>query len=168
MTETAQQLVARLTGFTPRPHHYAPTTTEHVTHLIRDREGYGLAEVTDMFGLPASANAALYAAAPDLHRELTAALAREAALLKEGSALSAWQCIFTDGKTGLVGDEYGNQFCQMHRHVTEQAAEIVRLRSLLAELYATVKGECPSLLNGDSGGNDALDLDICATLEVKP
>jgi len=86
--ETAEELIARLTGFTPGPHHYAPTTKEHVTHLIRDREGYGLAEVTDMFGLPASANAALIAAAPDPHRELTAALAREAAMRGLANELS--------------------------------------------------------------------------------
>ena len=42
------------------------------------------------------------------------------------------------------------------------------LRGLLFELHAIVKGECPSLLDGDSGGNAVLDLDICAALEVKP
>lgn len=37
---------------------------------------------------------------------------------------------------------------------------IERLTAALDELYATVKGECPSLLNEDSGGNDRLDLEI--------
>ncbi len=32
--------------------------------------------------------------------------------------------------------------------------------SLLAELYAQVRGECPSLLNEDSGGDGTLDLEI--------
>ena len=31
---------------------------------------------------------------------------------------------------------------------------------LLQELHAQVKGECPSLLNEDSGGDAKLDLDI--------
>lgn len=30
----------------------------------------------------------------------------------------------------------------------------------LSELYATVKGECPSLLNEDSGGNARLDIEV--------
>jgi hypothetical protein len=51
------------------------------------------------------------------------------------------------------------------------AAELRRLervnaeqQRLLAELHALVWGECPSLLNEDSGGNSALDLDIRAAL----
>ena len=63
----------------------------------------------------------------------------------------------------------------LHRYVVElldrQAAALAReanLMALLFELHAIVKGECPSLLNGDSGGNDVLDLDIRAALEVKP
>ena len=35
-----------------------------------------------------------------------------------------------------------------------------RLRSALVELTAMVRGECPSLLDGDSGGNDRLALEI--------
>ena len=53
----------------------------------------------------------------------------------------------------------------------EAAAELRRLdrvnaeqRKLLDELHALVWGECPSLLNEDSGGNSALDLDIRAAL----
>jgi hypothetical protein len=34
----------------------------------------------------------------------------------------------------------------------------------LTELYAMVKGECPSLLNEDSGGNPRLDLEIQGAL----
>jgi hypothetical protein len=38
-------------------------------------------------------------------------------------------------------------------------------RELLAELYALVKGECPSLLNEDSGGDARLDIAIDAELD---
>ncbi len=42
----------------------------------------------------------------------------------------------------------------------EAAGEIERLRSTLAELVALVRGECPSLLNEDSGGDAALSIAI--------
>jgi len=35
-----------------------------------------------------------------------------------------------------------------------------RLREALRELHAIVWGECPSLLDGDSGGGAGLDLEI--------
>lgn len=38
-----------------------------------------------------------------------------ARLTAENAALSAWQCVFEDGKAGIVYDEYGNQYCQMAR-----------------------------------------------------
>lgn len=40
------------------------------------------------------------------------------------------------------------------------AQERERLRSALQELYATVLGECPSLLREDSGGDARLSLEI--------
>lgn len=46
----------------------------------------------------------------------------------------------------------------------EAAVEIERLRLALRELHATVLGECPSLLNEDSGGNARLDAEIDALL----
>ena len=53
--------------------------------------------------------------------ERDAAQAEIARLTAENSALSSWQCVFTDGKTGLVCDDYGNQFCTMQRRA--EAAE---------------------------------------------
>lgn len=50
----------------------------------------------------------------------------------ENSALSAWQCVYTDGKTGLVGDEYGNQYCAMAKMVEALRAEIEKLRADIA------------------------------------
>lgn len=37
---------------------------------------------------------------------------------------------------------------------------VTDLRNALSELYAMVRGECPSLLNEDSGGNAKLALEI--------
>lgn len=45
-------------------------------------------------------------------------------------------------------------------HDAEQRAEIARVRAVLKELHALVKGECPSLLNEDSGGDARLALQI--------
>jgi hypothetical protein len=42
----------------------------------------------------------------------------------------------------------------------------LHLETLLRELYATVKGECPALLNEDSGGNSSLDLEIEKALDT--
>lgn len=40
-----------------------------------------------------------------------------------------------------------------------------RLKRVLGELYAQVKGECPSLLNEDSGGDAILDMEIMEVLK---
>lgn len=44
-------------------------------------------------------------------------------------------------------------------------SRVNRLRNALDELTAIVRGECPSLLNGDSGGNDRLAIEIDELLE---
>ena len=43
---------------------------------------------------------------------------------------------------------------------TQKDKEISELVEALGELYAQVKGECPSLLNEDSGGDAILDYKI--------
>lgn len=54
----------------------------------------------------------------------------------------------------------------------DAADEIERLRCALSELAALVRGECPRLLDGDSGGCGRLDIDIDELLtpndEAKP
>lgn len=45
----------------------------------------------------------------------------------------------------------------LERKNAELQSANAALRDVLAELYATVRGECPSLLNEDSGGNAGLD-----------
>ena len=46
-------------------------------------------------------------------------------------------------------------------------AMVARYRDALRELHAMVMGECPSLLNEDSGGCARLDLEVRALLEEK-
>jgi len=41
----------------------------------------------------------------------------------ENFALASWQCVFTDGRTGIVCDENGNQFCQQALALTQSRAE---------------------------------------------
>jgi hypothetical protein len=43
-------------------------------------------------------------------------------------------------------------------------SELVKMREALRELHAMVRGECPSLLDEDSGGNSKLALEIEAVL----
>lgn len=47
-------------------------------------------------------------------------------------------------------------------------SRIEGLESALSDLYATVKGECPSLLNEDSGGDARLDLACQEALAASP
>lgn len=59
-------------------------------------------------------------------------------LRNENASLSAWQCVYTDGKTGLVGDEHGNQYCAMARRVEALRAEIERLRVQNIQMQAAL------------------------------
>ena len=66
MTETAQQLVARLTGFTPGPWHRGQTGNTRI--YGPDGQGENSGMLADVKYKAVTANAALIAAAPDLHR----------------------------------------------------------------------------------------------------
>ena len=48
---------------------------------------------------------------------------------------------------------------RLHEYV-KLTAEVRKLREVLEELHATVKGECPSLLDEDSGGSAWLGMAI--------
>lgn len=50
----------------------------------------------------------------------------------------------------------------------EQKDKIARLREALKTIYALVMGECPALLNEDSGGDAALCLEIENILKETP
>lgn len=51
----------------------------------------------------------------------------------ENFSLAAWQCEFTDGKTGLVASEGGNTYCAM-------AKEVERLRAVMRVLKVGLNG----------------------------
>lgn len=53
-------------------------------------------------------------------------------------------------------------------HDKEQRAEVARLREALKNIFALVIGECPSLLNEDSGGDAVLCLEIENILKETP
>ena len=46
------------------------------------------------------------------------------------------------------------------RELERQEIKLSSCRAALSELYAMVQGECPSLLNEDSGGTARLDIAI--------
>ena len=55
-------------------------------------------------------------------------IARIEALEKENFSLASWQCPYTDGKQGLVGDEYGNQYCAKQARIEALLKENAELR----------------------------------------
>jgi hypothetical protein len=54
---------------------------------------------------------------------------------------------------------------QVTRQKLARLSMHVELIAVLEELHAMVRGECPSLLNEDSGGNAQLDLKITELLQ---
>lgn len=53
-----------------------------------------------------------------------------ARLREENFALAAWQCLFHDGKTGIVNDEHGNQYCAMEKENARLREENAKLREV--------------------------------------
>lgn len=62
-------------------------------------------------------------------------------LREENFALSAWQCVFHDGKTGLVCGEHGNQYCAMQQRAEKAGAEIERLNTQIECDTETIAGK---------------------------
>jgi hypothetical protein len=65
-----------------------------------------------------------------------------------------------------VPGRMGRQVAYLATEVDARLAQQEKLRHCLTELAATVRGECPSLLNEDSGGDGQLALDIDDVLEA--
>ena len=63
-------------------------------------------------------------------------------MLAENFSLSAWQCVYIDGKTGLVGDEHGNQYCAMSKRVDALRAEVKKLEGLLEQAVSRGCNHC--------------------------
>ena len=70
--------------------------------------------------------------------------------------LREWKNNITISAYSKAGDEFDEI---LSRH-TPKPKDEGGLREALSELYALVKGECPSLLNEDSGGDARLDMQI--------
>lgn len=56
----------------------------------------------------------------------------------------------------------------MKAEIAKLRVENARLRAALTELHAMVWGECPSLLDEDSGGCARLDSEILSALTESP
>jgi hypothetical protein len=131
MTDTTKDLLARLVGFTPGPHQVsgvrakqAPKLSEHARFLTIGPDDDAVALVFfDMKTGRGHMDAKLYAAAPDLHRELSASLAREAAQQAEIAHLS-------DHIEGVAKSTHA-LLCGYEKRVADQQAEIERLRAAL-------------------------------------
>ena len=60
-------------------------------------------------------------------------------LMDENAALAAWQCIHTDGKTGLTHDDWANASCAKDATIATLTAENERLSARVARLEAALK-----------------------------
>jgi hypothetical protein len=73
---------------------------------------------------------------------------------------------FTLASCDYVNEKLLAQHFAAHRHAATVAERvraeplITRLYNALFELHAVVQGECPSLLNEDSGGDAILSIEI--------
>ena len=61
--------------------------------------------------------------------EITRLRAEVEALKAENAALASWQCLFTDGTTGLYHDGCGNAQCARDHLVVHLTAEVAALRA---------------------------------------
>ena len=63
------------------------------------------------------------------YAEITRLRAEVEALKAENAALASWQCLFTDGTTGLYHDGCGNAQCARDHLVVHLTAEVEALRA---------------------------------------
>ena len=107
MTDATQDLIARLAGFTPGPWTWAGEDSFDETIWLFSGDvrvlEYAGCGSHDTEATPE--DRALIAAAPDLHRELTTALAREAGLRK---TLQLYSAAITEAEA-IFGGEYPDQ-----------------------------------------------------------
>lgn len=62
----------------------------------------------------------------------------------------------------------GQEIIRLERQLEQARKDVLRLVKALHELHATVEGECPSLLNEDSGGDAELAIEIeCLLPEIR-
>ena len=75
------------------------------------------------------AKARLYGAIKAVIDESSRLRAEVEALKAENAALASWQCLFTDGTTGLYHDGCGNAQCARDHLVVHLTAEVEALRA---------------------------------------
>lgn len=56
-------------------------------------------------------------------------------------SLASWQCVYHDGKTGLVCDEHGNQYCAKDKEAARLAKEVERLKGVQQKVYLALLAE---------------------------
>jgi len=66
--------------------------------------------------------------------EITRLRAENERLLKENFSLSAWQCEFADGKTGLVAHEHGGTYCAMAKENERLREELDIWKSVFPDI----------------------------------
>jgi len=74
------------------------------------------------------------------------------------SQIAAWQCIHTDGKTGIVCDEHGNQSCAKDAIIASLTDRVARLEAAL-QWYGEQARLCRLIHNEGDKGRHALSND---------
>ncbi len=92
-----------------------------------------------------------------------AKLSYDGAVAAHHEAKSQYRDLIEAHRRELAGWEAAH--VALDRELGESKAREERLREALRALYALVKGECPSLLRDDSGGDAVLDCAIEAVLK---
>ena len=92
--------------------------------------------------------------------ERLATAKREQDLQSQVHAYRDWQ----QSITVALGRAGGAFYSDVPIHIRQLRKELATGKRLLAELHALVRGECPSLLNEDSGGDARLALAITSYL----
>lgn len=99
-------------------------------------------------------------------RALIEQQAQELAELREWKRIILGTGTDQEAVIRMAATEYTKTAIQTWKEANDkQAKEIAKLRGVLSELHAQVQGECPSLLNEDSGGDAKLALDIESLLK---
>ena len=129
---------------------------DDLDNLIEAARCLGLVQARKAFGQYGPDDAASEHGLHASISERSARLRAEVEALKaENAALASWQCLFTDGTTGLYHDGCGNAQCARDHLVVHLTAEVEALRAD-AERYrwlrnAAGRGAAGSIFDNFSG-----------------
>ena len=97
-------------------------------------------------------------------RQLKAELAQLRMAVGLATTIKPDMEVRSDDPVGMM-QEVEAHTCRLKAELEQAKQREARLRGILKELNAVVRGECPSLLNEDSGGDSQLAMEIAEALQ---